>query len=114
MPPRDRAGLVDILEAARLARSFLENVPLSAFEVDPLRQSAVIRQFEIIGEAATRLSAELRAATPHVPWRRLIGMRNVLIHAYDAVDVGLVYRTVGVSLPELMTDIEALLRTADR
>ncbi len=67
MQPRDAASLVDILEAAKLLQSFLEGVDRDAFETDLLRQSAVTRQIEVIGEAAKRLSGEFRARHPDVP-----------------------------------------------
>ncbi len=67
MQPRDAASLVDILEAAKLLQSFLEGVDRDAFETDLLRQSAVTRQIEVIGEAAKRLSSEFRARHPDVP-----------------------------------------------
>ena len=56
MPPRDAASMLDILEAAKLVRSFVEGIDRQVFERDLMRQSAVIRQIEIIGEAAKRLS----------------------------------------------------------
>lgn len=67
MQPRDAASLVDILEAAKLLQSFVEGVDRDAFETDLLRQSAVTRQIEVIGEAAKRLSGEFRARHPDVP-----------------------------------------------
>lgn len=67
MQPHDAASLVDILEAAKLLQSFLEGVDRDAFETDLLRQSAVTRQIEVIGEAAKRLSGEFRARHPDVP-----------------------------------------------
>ncbi len=81
----------------------------AAFDCDMKTQSAVIRQLEIIGEATKRLSAELRSTYTDIPWRQMAGMRDVLIHAYDHVDIYEVWNVVQQSLPDVMTKTEALL-----
>ncbi len=102
MPPRDAASLLDLLEAAKLVQSFVEGIDRQGFERDPMRQSAVIRQIEIIGEAAKRLSREFRAGHSEVPWREVAGMRDILIHAYDHVDLDEVWAAATVSIPVLV------------
>ncbi len=72
-------------------------------------QDAVIRNFEIIGEAANRLTPELRSGAP-VPWKRIIAFRNRLIHAYWGVDLVLVWDVVRNELPSLKSEAERLLR----
>ena len=66
---------------------------------DDVTQSAVLHQLMILGEAAARLSTELRISVQDVQWSKLIGMRNKLIHSYDEVDLDIVWRTLTKSLP---------------
>ncbi|MFN8526252.1 MAG: DUF86 domain-containing protein [Chloroflexota bacterium] len=103
---RDTAYLQDLLESARLAIIYLDGVPRDAFLEDIRLQDAVIRRLEIVGEAARRLSEETRATTPEVPWADFIGMRNVLAHQYDDVDMGIVWSTVKQDLPDLLLAIK--------
>lgn len=80
-----------------------------AFMADSLRQDAVIRQLEIIGEATKKLSLELRSKYPTVPWRRIAGLRDVLIHEYMGVDLNAIWELTQQNLPELKTVIEVML-----
>jgi uncharacterized protein with HEPN domain len=87
-------------QAAR-GRSFLTS--------EELAQAAVIRWIEIIGEAARGVTDELREAHPEVPWRRMVAMRNVLIHGYFDIDVDLVWSVAQNDLPRLEAQIRAIL-----
>ena len=82
-----------------------------AFFQDTMIQDAVIRNLEIIGEAAGNLSSDfIRQQHPQIPWRSIVALRNVLIHEYFRVDLELVWRVVRRRLPTLKRHIEALLR----
>lgn len=72
-------------------------------------QSAILHQLLIIGEAAKRLSSEFREQHPDIRWKPMAGMRDVLIHAYDTVDLDEVWRTVTVEVPALITKLAPLL-----
>lgn len=104
---RDKGHLFDILDAARLALSYLNDKTLGTFLKDTQCQDAVIRRLEIIGEASRRLSDETRQALPEIPWREIIGMRNMLIHDYDDIDMKIVWDTVNDHL-------EPLIRVLDK
>lgn len=73
-------------------------------------QAAVTRHLEIIGEAAAHISPDYQAAHPDIPWRRIADFRNVLIHEYFAVDVGLVWKILRQDLPALRENITSLLK----
>ncbi|MFB2981391.1 DUF86 domain-containing protein [Microseira sp. BLCC-F43] len=109
MQPRDLSSLVDILAAARLVQMFIAGVDRNTFETDLMRQSAVVRQLEIIGEATKRLSEAFRASHPKIPWRQMAGMRDILIHNYDDVDLDEVWNVATISIPELIQQIEPLV-----
>jgi uncharacterized protein with HEPN domain len=100
---------VDILEAARLAVSYVAGISKQAFLRDTLRQDSVIRRIEIIGEAARRISPETKAAHSEIPWSNIIGMRNLIIHTYDDVDLEIVWETIKDDLPRLIAAIEPLV-----
>lgn len=72
-------------------------------------QDAVVRNLEIIGEAVKHVSAELRDRNPEIPWQRVAGMRDVLIHNYLGVDLKLVWDVVQNRLPDLLRQIEQIL-----
>jgi uncharacterized protein with HEPN domain len=103
---RDRSRLTDILEHIGLIQEHSRAGP-SALD-DEVTKAAILRWLEVIGEAATQLSDELRTAHPDVPWSDIIGMRNVLIHAYRRVEPALVWQAVE-RLPDLETRVQAIL-----
>ncbi len=107
--PRDDAYLTDIAIACRKAHAFVDGVRWDEVERDELRQQAVIRMIEIVGEAARNLSRALKDAHPEVPWREIINMRNILAHAYWRVDAAKVWETIQHDLPKLLASITPLL-----
>ena len=81
----------------------------TAFFAEKIIQDAVARNFEVIGEAAKRLSPTFQDKTPEVPWRRLAGLRDVLIHQYDSVEMIEVWNIVERDLPDVKERIAAIL-----
>ncbi len=106
---RDMAYLVDILEAAKMARDYVKDLDEDSFLDEFLIQDAVVRRLEIIGEAARRLSDETRAAIPALPWQSMIAMRNLLIHEYDNVDLPIVWDTVKNDLPIIIAALAPIV-----
>ncbi|ACU89568.1 HepT-like ribonuclease domain-containing protein [Desulfomicrobium baculatum] len=105
---RDRAYIFDITEAARLALSYVDDLTLKDFLLDTRCQDAVIRRIEVNGEAARRVSSQTRELHPEIPWAAMIGMRNLMIHDYDDVDMDIVWDTVHRDLPELLALLDPL------
>lgn len=108
---RDRVYLLDILEASKPAVSYIESKSRDDFLNDLQCQDATIRRLEIIGEAARRISDETRATFPHLPWREMVGMRNIMIHEYDDIDLNTVFNTVQKDLPPLIKYLEEILKS---
>jgi uncharacterized protein with HEPN domain len=82
---RDAALLLDLITAAREIESFLAGVESARFESDKLLRCEVERQLIVIGEAAKRLSDSFKASTPTVPWKAIVGLRNILAHEYGEI-----------------------------
>lgn len=111
MQPEDRdpAHLWDMLQAAREVDSMLKHHDLVAFLEDLVLLRAIERTVEIIGEAARRVSVIYQNAHPEIPWRGIIGQRNILAHEYGQIDHELLYKTVTDDIPELIVLLENVL-----
>jgi uncharacterized protein with HEPN domain len=108
---RDAALLWDMREACRAVAEFTAGVKYSRFEQDKLLRSAIERQFLILGEAARQVSSAFREGHPEVPWRGLVGLRNVLAHEYGEVLVERLWLFATQRVPELLPVIESLVPT---
>ncbi|MGA9350156.1 MAG: DUF86 domain-containing protein [Anaerolineae bacterium] len=105
----DAVYLHHILDAINRIEQYLAGVSYDRFLQDVLLQDGVVRQMEIIGEAARNVSKDLQNAHPELPWGKMIGVRNILTHAYFRVDLFIVWDTAQSDLPRLKQQIEQLL-----
>lgn len=100
--PRDALYLADIVAAAGSIAHFLDGVEKAEFLASDLLQSAVLQKLSIIGEAATRLTPELKAAHADIPWKPVIGFRNIAVHAYFTIDWERLWDTAMIDVPALV------------
>ncbi|NMG23016.1 HepT-like ribonuclease domain-containing protein [Brasilonema bromeliae] len=105
----DRLYLSNIFECIERIESYTRDGK-EVFLQTTIIQDAVIRNFEIIGEATKRLSPEIRAVYPDVPWQQVAGFRDVLIHDYLKVNLNRVWGVIEQNLPQLKATIEAILQ----
>ena len=106
---RDILKVKDVLQAIHLIQSFVTNETLPGFIKSDLIQSAVIRQFEIIGEAGTKISIQTQITFPDIPWRSIKAFRNLLIHEYFKVDAAEIWTSIQNDLPGLQEQMEGIL-----
>jgi uncharacterized protein with HEPN domain len=104
----DRALLLHILDAADRIREYTQGGPVM-FLADRRTQDAVLRNIEILGEAAKGLSDDAKNREAQIPWRQIAGMRDKLIHQYFGVNLELVWKTVEIEIPRLAEATKRLL-----
>jgi len=109
MRTEDTVRLRHMIEAAESAAQFIADRSRSDLDSDRMLLFAVVRAIEVVGEAASKLSEELRAAHPGVPWRAIVGMRNRLIHAYFDIDTETVWETTTQELPPILNQLRELV-----
>lgn len=105
----DAALMLDMLLAAREAQRFLEGMDEAGFLASRLHQNAVIRSLEVIGEAASKVSAPTREVRLDIPWQEIVGMRHRLIHGYATVRLELVWFTIRERLGPLIVTLEGIV-----
>ncbi len=104
----DDISLRQILDHALEAVKLVQGHTEASLSEDRLRHLAVTRLLTIVGEAATRLSSERRGTLSHIPWRQIIGLRNILIHMYHDIDDSTLWQILTNDLPKLIYEIEKL------
>jgi len=106
---RERLYLEDIIDSIEKIQSFTAEMDFNSFIRDDKTKSAVIREFEIIGEAAKNISLEIKQQHIEIPWSDMAKMRDKLIHWYFGINYQIIWKTVQERLPVIKTDIRKIL-----
>lgn len=102
--------LEDMLSSAQSIIEYVEGFSMDDFFADKMRVDAVVRNYEIIGEAASRIPDEIRKQYPHLQWRALSDLRNVLIHEYFGINRKILWDITANRLPQLVVELQTIIR----
>ncbi len=105
----DKVYIEHILEAIQTIETYKKGLDFEAFLKNKMVADAIIRQLEIIGEAANNISEEFQKEYADIPWRKIIGIRNTLIHEYFGINKKVVWDTCENDLPELKKFMEKII-----
>lgn len=106
---RDRSYLVDILTSAREIKEFVKDGSFENFDSNRAYQLAVVKSFEIIGEATKSLAKELRTNHPEIPWKDMSGLRDILVHRYRDADNEILFKMAREDIPTIISKIEKII-----
>jgi len=104
-----RAYLEDIIEAAGAAREFVAGMDKEELAKDRRTRDAVVRNLEIIGEAVKKLPAQMKGDHAEVEWKKIAGLRDILVHDYFGIDMDIVWDIVQNKLPALIEQVQRIL-----
>jgi uncharacterized protein with HEPN domain len=106
---RDVASIWDMTQAIQYIQAFTNDLTFDEYLNDVRTISAVERQFEVLGEAARRISDEFRQTHPTIDWQRIVGLRNIVAHRYDEVRQDILWTIIQSELVSLLAQLEVLL-----
>jgi uncharacterized protein with HEPN domain len=109
MGPEDLIRIRHILDAVKEALAFSMDKFRDDLDNNRMLTLAIIKELEIIGEAASKITPEFKASQPHIPWLDIVGMRNRLTHGYFDVDLDLVWTTLQEDLPLILEQLEIMV-----
>lgn len=98
----------DVLDSIDDIEDFVKGIPFEEFVNDKKTTNAVVRSLEIIGEATKNIPSEIREKYPEIPWKKMAGMRDKLIHEYSGVNLAIVWETIQQDIPPLRPQIKAV------
>ncbi|MFO7791543.1 MAG: DUF86 domain-containing protein [Candidatus Saliniplasma sp.] len=101
--------LEDILDSMNKIINYTANKSFEEFRSNSMAVDAVLRNLEVIGEASTNIPMEMKDDNPDIPWRRMVGLRNIVIHEYFGVDLKIIWRVSTIDIPETKPMVEELL-----
>ena len=110
MQPDDRARILHMIEAADAAARFVSGRTRENLEHDLMLRFALVRAVEVFGEAATKVSASMKAESSGIPWAEIAGMRNRLVHAYFDINPNILWKAATEEIPGLVPRLRELLR----
>jgi uncharacterized protein with HEPN domain len=105
----DESLLLDMLIAALKIIEFTSGITEQSFRQNRMAQSAVVRELQVIGEAARMISDETKAKHTNIVWRSIAGMRNRIIHEYFNIELGIVWETIQRDIPPLIIQLKSII-----
>lgn len=110
MEKDDLIFIEHLLDSINKIEKYVQDLSVHEFVDNELIQDAVIRNFEIIGEATKHMSESFRGKYTEVPWKKIAGMRDILIHDYLGIDIYSVWKTIEKDLPELKKQLNSIIK----
>lgn len=112
--PSEKERLLHIIEAINRIFKFTDDLTIEQFYQHEMAQFAIIKNFEIIGEAAYRLPKDLREKYETIEWRKIMAFRHILVHEYYRIDVAVIWKTIQNKLTDLKIQIEEVLSDLEK
>ncbi len=106
-----RMFVEDIMEAINKVEHYIKGFTYEAFVKNDMAVDAVMRNLEIIGEASRNIPEDVRKRYPDIPWGRMVGLRDIAIHEYFGVDLGIIWQIITRNLPETKPKVAAMLKS---
>lgn len=107
----DRIYILHMIDSMDQISEYTDQISMAEFKENRLIQDAVVRNFEIVGEAAKKVSIQTKKKFPHIPWKNMAGMRDKLIHNYMGVDLDAVWKTIEDIAPSMRKKLDEVVQS---